>query len=242
MGATAARPGRLTVDRLHQRLLQIGFAAGDDLGLVLAGGYALAAHNLVDRPSRDIDFATATAAPLPVVAARLIDAYIAAGFEAHLIEAGNRMARLLVTGAAVACEVDLLKEAIGPPATLSIGPVLAFEDAVGLKVRALHDRAAHRDYIDIHAANERLSWAELEVLGARHTIGFSLEELADRLGGIHELDQETFASYGLTEADTRQLTTWAARWELDIRTRLASGETGPVGVRDDEWDSYLDEP
>lgn len=36
---------------LHRRLLQIGFDAGDDLGLMLAGGYAMAAHELVDRPS-----------------------------------------------------------------------------------------------------------------------------------------------------------------------------------------------
>ncbi|WP_176921699.1 nucleotidyl transferase AbiEii/AbiGii toxin family protein [Micromonospora sp. WMMB235] len=45
------------MDELHTRLLRVGFRAGDDLGLVLAGGYALAAHDLVSRPSRDIDFA-----------------------------------------------------------------------------------------------------------------------------------------------------------------------------------------
>ncbi|MCW3842609.1 nucleotidyl transferase AbiEii/AbiGii toxin family protein [Micromonospora yasonensis] len=52
------------MDALHRRLLEIGFAAGDDLGLVLAGGYAMCAHDLVNRPSQDIDFATATALPL----------------------------------------------------------------------------------------------------------------------------------------------------------------------------------
>ncbi|GAB3334885.1 nucleotidyl transferase AbiEii/AbiGii toxin family protein [Micromonospora halotolerans] len=140
------------------------------------------------------------------------------------------------------CEVDLLKEAIGPPATLSIGPVVAFEDAVGLKVRALHDRAAHRDYIDIRAASQHLSWPELETLGARHTVGFSLAELADRLGAIDELDDETFASYGLADAQIRELIAWSARWEADIRRRLANGETGPTGILDDGWDTYLDQP
>lgn len=48
------------MDELHRRLLDVGFTAGPDLGLVLAGGYALVAHDLVNRPSRDIDFATAT--------------------------------------------------------------------------------------------------------------------------------------------------------------------------------------
>ncbi|MEW2383179.1 nucleotidyl transferase AbiEii/AbiGii toxin family protein [Micromonospora sp. NPDC047707] len=228
------------MDELHRHLLQIGFTAGNDLGLVLAGGYALSAHELTARPSRDIDFATATVLPLPVVADRLVDAYANAGFAARIIEATPRMARLLVTGQTVACEVDLLKEAIGPPAHLSIGPVLALEDAIGLKVRALHERAAHRDYIDIRAANSRMSLHELESVGARHTAGFSLEELADRLGGVRELDDETFLAYGLDEAEIDGLRRWALAWEADIRCRLASGETGPTGVPDGEWDAYLD--
>ncbi|MFI5835961.1 nucleotidyl transferase AbiEii/AbiGii toxin family protein [Micromonospora sp. NPDC051300] len=228
------------MDDLHAHLLRIGFRAGDELGLVLAGGYALVAHDLVERPSRDIDFATATALPLPDVADRLTVAYRAAGFGCRLVEVTPRMARLLVSGPSGDCEVDLLKEAIGPPAALHIGPVLALEDAVGLKVRALHDRAAHRDYIDAMAANRLLAWTELETLAARHTAGFSLDELADRLGGIDELDVETFAAYGLGEDDIGELRRWARRWEADVRTRLANGETGPPGIPDDDWDTYLD--
>ncbi|MFC0004526.1 nucleotidyl transferase AbiEii/AbiGii toxin family protein [Micromonospora siamensis] len=229
------------MDALHQRLLRIGFEAGDDLGLVLAGGYALSAHHLLSRPSKDIDFATSTALPLSTVVTRLTSAYVAAGFHCVLVEATNRMARLIVSSESVACEVDVLKEAIGPPAALSVGPVLSLNDAVGLKVRALHDRAAHRDYVDIRAANQRLSCRELETLGARHTPGFALEELADRLGGVDELDDETFEAYGLNEQEIHDLRIWALRWEADIRTRLASGDTGPAGVAESEWDAYLDE-
>ena len=83
------------MDELHRQLLQIGFDAGDDLGLVLAGGYVLAAYELIDRPSRDIDFATATAVPLPQVVVRLAAAYRDAGFCADVIEATPRMARML---------------------------------------------------------------------------------------------------------------------------------------------------
>ena len=230
------------MDPLHRRLLEEGFNAGDDLGLVLAGGYAMCAHELVSRPSQDIDFATASKLPLPTVVDRLAGAYSKAGFSARIVEVTPRMARMVVSNGTASCEVDLLKEALGPPAQLNIGPVLAFEDAVGLKMRALHDRAAHRDFIDIRAANTQLSWTDLEVLGARHTAGFSLTELADRLGGIHERDARTFLAYGLSEADVEALGTWAVAWETDIRRRLANGETGPEGPAEDEWDSYLDEP
>jgi hypothetical protein len=188
------------VEDLHRDLLRIGFNAGDDLGQVLAGGYALAAYELVDRPSRDIDFATATAIPLPHVVTRLVAAYEAAGFTADIVESTPRMARLLVHTSTATCEVDLLKEAIGPPTLLSVGPVLALGDAIGLKVRALHDRAAHRDFIDVLAANASFPWAELESLGARHTAGFSLEELADRLDAVVERDDRTFVAYGLASS------------------------------------------
>ena len=112
--------------------------------------------------------------------------------------------------------------------------------AVGLKVRALHDRAAHRDYIDVHAAFSRYGWRDLEALGARHTAGFSLADLGDRLGAIDELDEETFAAYGLSEAGISTLAEWAAGWEADIRARLAAGESGPTGPSESDWDGYLD--
>jgi hypothetical protein len=150
------------------------------------------------------------------------------------------MARLLVDADGLACEVDVLKEPVGPPTQLRVGPVLAFDDAVGLKIRALHERAAHRDFIDIHAANDHLSWREMERLGARHTPGFSLDELAHRLGGISELSPRRFAFYGLDEDQIAKLRTWAIAWESDIRARLVAGEEGPTPTPDDEWSEYLD--
>jgi hypothetical protein len=74
------------MEELHERLAQIGFDAGAELGLVLAGGYALAAHQLVDRPSQDVDFATATALPMSEVVDRLAAACRAAAFTVETIE------------------------------------------------------------------------------------------------------------------------------------------------------------
>ncbi|MEV4811190.1 hypothetical protein [Micromonospora avicenniae] len=85
------------MDPLHRRLVEIGFAAGDDLGLMLAGGYAMCAHELLSRPSQDVDFATASILPLPVVVDRLAAAFAASGFIAQIIETTPRMARLVVS-------------------------------------------------------------------------------------------------------------------------------------------------
>lgn len=153
------------------------------------------------------------------------------------------MARIEVTIGGQVCEVDLLKEAIGPPVRLDVGPVLALDDAVGLKVGALHDRATHRDFIDVHAAHARGGYTlnDLERLGARHRSGFSLSELMDRLGAVELRDDVHFFDYGLTEADVQELRTWVAGWAESLRRRAASQDiaTGPAEDGPD-WDTYLE--
>jgi hypothetical protein len=229
------------MDDFHRKLAQIGFEAGDDLGLVLAGGYAIAQYNLTSRPSQDVDFATASALPLPQIADRLAKAYQDAGLAVVQIESTPRMARLEVRDPSRVCEIDLLKEAIGPPALLSIGPVLAIDDAIGLKVRALHDRTTHRDFIDVHAtATAGYTASDLERLGRRHTPDFSLTELADRLSGAVDLNDRGFAAYGLDAAAVRDIRAWAAEWERDLRSRSATDADSPQRPSEPDWDAYFD--
>jgi hypothetical protein len=82
------------VEEFHQELARVAFTAGDELGLVLAGGYAISAHDFTERPSQDLDFATAAALPLEEIAKRLADVYRRAGYGVSLIEGTPRMVRL----------------------------------------------------------------------------------------------------------------------------------------------------
>jgi len=45
-----------------------GLAVFERYGLLLAGGYAFRAHEILHRPSQDLDFAARNAAPLPEIA------------------------------------------------------------------------------------------------------------------------------------------------------------------------------
>jgi hypothetical protein len=147
------------VDTFHQQLARIAFDAAADLGLILAGGYAIRAHGLTTRPSRDLDIVTRSPLPLAEVTERLAAVYRTSGFRANVIEVAPTTSRFEVIDGTQRCEIDLLKEGIGVPVILGIGPVLNRDDAVGLKVGALHDRAAHRDFIDIHAAHTHGGYA-----------------------------------------------------------------------------------
>jgi hypothetical protein len=52
----------------HLRVLLDGLAVFERYGLLLAGGYAFRAHEILHRPSQDLDFATRDGTPLPEIA------------------------------------------------------------------------------------------------------------------------------------------------------------------------------
>lgn len=231
------------MEDLHRELARIAFTAGDDLGLMLAGGYAIRAHGLTERPSGDLDLATSAKLDLPSIVDRLSDTFQQNGFDVELIESKPRMARLQVTRGSSVCEVDLLKEAVEPPALFELGPVLTLDDAVGLKVRPLADRALHRDFIDVHAAATKAgyTWPDLERLGERHTPNWSLADLADRLSAIDLRDDITFTAYGLTDDQVAEIRRWAQAWADDILSRLAASDPLHEPEAGTDWDAYLDE-
>jgi len=233
------------VDPFHQRLAQVALTADEDLGLVLAGGYAISAHGLTSRPSHDLDFATRSPIPMAELTNRLADVFQEAGHAVTVIEVAPLMARLMIVSDGQSCEIDLLKGPIGSPVLLAVGPVLALDDAVGMKVAALHDRATHRDFIDVHAAGTRAGYtlADLERLGAAHKPGFSAEELVDRLAAVELRADQRFLDYGLTIHQVDEIRRWVAAWVDDIRRRLASGTISPSGTTTTEpdWDEYLNE-
>jgi hypothetical protein len=61
----------MNLNALHRRLLQDVLEIGNAFPFVITGGYAVQAHGLVDRLSRDIDVATNSSLPMASLADRL---------------------------------------------------------------------------------------------------------------------------------------------------------------------------
>lgn len=153
---------------LHTRLLADVLALGSAYPLVLTGGYAIRAHRLVNRPSQDLDVATENPAPMADIAATLRVGLQARGWRVQSLEIAPLSARFTVSDPITGqtCEVDILKEIFWRPVAESpYGPVLAEQDVIGTKVRAPADRGAPRDLIDVFAASQRWTTAELEEFG-----------------------------------------------------------------------------
>ncbi|MGR6923209.1 nucleotidyl transferase AbiEii/AbiGii toxin family protein [[Actinomadura] parvosata] len=208
----------------QERLLQAVAPVCERYGLVLAGGYAIKAHGFTDRPSKDLDFATAEELPLAEVVAGVIGAFQAAGLQATIISVSPRSARLMIEDPQTGeeCEFDLLREAFQQhPATCGELRVLSVEDAIGLKIRALHERSYARDIIDVAAVGHLYTFRGLEGLAKPHNDYFSIYELATRLSFVDSISDEEFESYGLGEEQIRQVRRFAQAWLQDIQLRRA---------------------
>ncbi|MGW1768437.1 nucleotidyl transferase AbiEii/AbiGii toxin family protein [Streptomyces sp. NPDC002073] len=212
---------------LHRRLLADVLAIGIPYPLVLTGGYAVQAHGLVDRLSQDLDVATENPAPMDAIVADLTQQLTGRGWTVTVVGVDPLSARFIAADSdGGTCEVDVLKENLwGPPEITEFGPVLAFDDVVGTKVRALADRGAARDLIDVQAASLHRTLPELESLGQRHgRDSFRLDDLRDRLAGADWYDDEEYEAYGLDQGAINKIRAWAQQWAADIDNRLTHNE------------------
>jgi predicted nucleotidyltransferase component of viral defense system len=212
----------MNLNDLHRRLLQDVLEIGNALPLVITGGYAVQAHRIVDRFSRDIDMATDSRVAMEAI---VVEGLTGRGWSVEVIGVDPHGARMMSTdaGSGEQCELDILRETFSrPPEITPYGPVLALDDVIGTKVRALAGRGLPRDLIDIHAASRLRTTAELEALGRRHAWEdeFSLEDLKFRLDGTDWYDDQAFAEYGLTAQEINSLRCWAQAWSDDINRRL----------------------
>jgi hypothetical protein len=220
----------MNLNDLHRRLLRDVLEVGNDFPLVITGGYAVQAHGIVDRLSRDLDVATNSSIPMDILASKLVDGLAERGWQVHVVGIDPLSARFVAAdpGLGEECEVDILKEGFNwPIVDTPYGPVLSLDDLIGTKVRALADRGYARDLVDIHAASRLRSQGELESLGRRLSWGeFNLEGLAARLGSVQWRADEEFAAYGLPEAEILDLKRWAQSWAEDINQRIYPDTVG----------------
>ena len=218
----------MNVTHLHRRLLPDLLSVGAGYALALTGDYAAQAHGLFDRPGRTVDAATQSPEPLRTIAETVAAGLRERGWRVVVRETDPLSAQFVVTEAVSEedAEVDLLKEALWhPPVRTELGPVLALDDVVGMRVWALTDRGLPRDLLIVHAAADRWTLPDLEDLGRRHARDtFDLTDLHSRLTGTDWIDDREFAVCGLDDEAIAALRRWAQSWADDIAERLIEAQ------------------
>lgn len=220
------------MDDLQARLTRTGLATLADYGFALAGGYALQAHQLVDRMSEDIDLFTNRwdQEEFSRAVKAVCDAYRRDGLEVSVTRQAETFARLQVADPrdAMGATVDLAADVRRlEPVQLSIGPVLAERDAVASKVGAVFSRGEARDYLDLAGilASGRFSRGELMSLGREADPGFTKAWFAEALAGVDRFPDAKFAEYGVDAKEIARVRDSMRGWSQDLAREIERERT-----------------
>jgi hypothetical protein len=212
------------LDPVHRRLAEIGLRVSGRYGFALAGGYAVQAHGILERPSEDVDLFTAweRRGDFDAAVDAVVDAYREAGYEVETMQRFDTFARLSVVDRSAAWHPYKVELAANwraqPPVQMDIGPVLHVDDVVAGKMSALYTRAEPRDFLDVDAAiaTGRYSWDQLCVLAEQADAGFDRRILANLFDMLTRYPDRRFAAYGADPAHVAAMRERFARWRDDL--------------------------
>jgi len=206
----------------HEQIARIALAAGARYGLALAGGYAVAAHGMGNRP-------VAMSTCLPAGSAAVSSPnwqppsspLEAAGYKVSVIMSAETFTRLTLASPEGSTEekVELAVDwRAHDPVQLAVGPVLHSDDAVANKVCALFGRALPRDFLDVDAAvmSGRYTREQLLELAAQADHGFDRLLFADALGALSQITDAAFAEYRSDPATIADMRHRFAQWRREL--------------------------
>lgn len=203
--------------QLQRQVLRLFFDLPESNGFVLAGGAALVASGLSERPTKDVDL---FGSDLAVGVRGAADAFEAAclrrSWTVDRIQDSPTFRRLVVRTVHEELLVDLAVDSppIGAPTITAFGPTYPPEELAARKLLALFDRAAARDFVDLHSLSTRFDLARLVSVAAQLDDGFATEVLVEMLASLHRFTDAELADLG---AEPTALRTFVDRWRRDLR-------------------------
>lgn len=208
----------------HLRLAEIGLEVAARFGFALAGGYAVQAHGILDRPSEDIDLFTAWDRRDEFAAAvdAVVTAYRADGYTVEVTQQFETFARLAVAAPGRPDHPYKVELAANwraqPPVMMDVGPVLHIDDVVAGKMSALYTRGEPRDFLDVDAAltTGRYSHTRLLELAEQADTGFDRHVLADLFGLLERYPDRRFAAYGIDQEHIAAMRKRFAQWRTQL--------------------------
>ncbi|MFT4188748.1 MAG: nucleotidyl transferase AbiEii/AbiGii toxin family protein [Aeromicrobium sp.] len=192
-----------------------------DEGFALAGGGAVRAHGLSDRPTDDVDIFRDTPADEEAFAhdvERAIAALRAHGYTVTPDITAPLFTRVSVErddGLSVHLDLSANWRA-EPPVLLEVGPVLSLRDSVAGKISALYSRAEARDFLDVDRARLHYTDEQLLAIGREDDNGFVPAIFAARLADIRNLTASDVAEYGVDAVEFGQIQQRTISWALAI--------------------------
>jgi hypothetical protein len=215
----------MPISDLQREVATIALRVAARYGFALAGGNALMAHGVIDRPTEDVDLFSDQETGVMAAADAVEAALRRAGFSAERQDGindlgdifegmGEGLAEWVITspgGQQTMLQMAYFDRTRGP-VTMDVGPVLDIEDLAGWKTVALASRVEPRDYVDAAAALGRYSVAELIGLAKNLDPGLTDRDFADAGRQLDRMPDLMFARYGLGPQDVARLRERFTAW------------------------------
>jgi hypothetical protein len=156
--------------------------------------------------------------------AAVLTALREAGYDGIVGHSDSWLRQIIVTDPATSEQValDLGQDYRRHPPVLvaNLGPVIDPADAATSKARALNDRRAARDYLDLHALLSSGTWTPASLYAAlrdhlRPTL--TVEQFAADLAAAGDQDPEDYTAYGLDAKDIARLAAAFNEWAKQLR-------------------------
>lgn len=210
---------------LQRRAARILFGLPDSDGFALAGGSALVALGVVDRPTRDLDAFVAAEPGNPPgdvrpLATSFTTALAAEGWTVEFVRDHVTFARLLATLGEETIEVDLAVDSppLFPLQQIDRIPTLATEDLAARKILAVLDRTEGRDFTDLWALSTRLGRAECVAWAQQLDYGVGKHDIADAFDRLKRLGDDELPCIPAERLATRS---WFTIWIGELRAPTA---------------------
>src|SRR5258706_11865322 len=139
---------------LQVQATRLFFSLPDSAGFAVAGGAALIAHGLIQRPTRDVELSILDAQTSTVAsaAAAFEEAIDSQGWSHRRVMDQQDFVRLALTGDSESLIIDLGRDSPAgePVESTDLGPTLSARDLAARKTLALFGRAEARDFADVY--------------------------------------------------------------------------------------------
>lgn len=205
----------------HQlAVARILFALPAAEGYALAGGSALLAAGVIDRPTRDVDAFVAAHPGAPPgdvgpLVAELTVALEGEGWTVEVARSHQTFARLVARKGPITVDVDLAVDSppLFPVVEIDGLPVLAAQDLAARKVLAILDRAEGRDFSDLLALADLFSRSDCVAWAQQLDAGVSPVAVADAFDQLRRLRDREIPS-----DDPERIRHDFANWAAELRS------------------------
>lgn len=208
---------------LQRTAARILFALPESEGFALAGGSALVALGVVDRPTRDLDaFVAARPGDPPGDVGPLGTAYegalIEAGWSVEVTRRHPTFTRLGATLEGETIEIDVAVDSppLFPLERVDELPTLAPQDLAARKVLAVLDRAEGRDFTDLWVLARQLGRDNCIAWAQQLDRGVTEADVATGLGHLERLSDDELPCRPRERAAVRR---WFEDWRNALSTR-----------------------